>query len=211
MKVVVPIAISCFSLVVSAIALYFSQFTRAEIDVVAGEWINVYHFGEGNCGITLSISVANRGAQLATVRRFGLLINAANSKQGYLMEPIFYQKIDEKGDFLHDSQPVPVAIPGRSTETRQVLFRSSLEKPEEFQFTKAGTWQITVLAWIKDSVEPQGAAFFSLDVSDDDAETLKKRRNEKVTTTVRLRQSEWHKWGAHGLTEVEVAALSLRR
>ena len=204
----ISILISSVSFVVSVVALYFSQLRRAKIDIIAGELLNINHFAEGNCGITLAVSIANRGAIPTTVRRLGLLVQKPGSKEGYLMEPLYYQKIDQAGNFLHDTPPGPIAVAGGKSETRQVLFRSSFERPDEFTFTRPGEYNFTVLAWIKESVEPQAGDSFLVELSEQSAAQLDQWRKEKNTMTERVRRFEWKKWEAHKLTEVEVAALN---
>ena len=210
-KVFIPIAISCLAIGVSVVTLYFSQLRSAVVAVVAGEHLNIYYFQEGNCAVTLPISVANNGARTAIVRRVALLIQEGGSAEGYLLEPIFYDRIDENGNFQHDTQPLPIAVPGRSTETKQILFRSSFDRPSEFHFLKAGTYKATVLAWLRSSVEPQAADSFSFIISDEELAQLEKNRASKSASSIRVRQSEWRKWGAHRLTEVEIAALVVRK
>lgn len=204
----ISIVISMVSFVVSAVALYFAQLRRADIGITAGELLNISHFPEGNCGVTLPVSIANRGARPTTVHRLGLLVQKPGSKEGYLMEPLYYQKIDQAGNFLHDTQPVPIAVAGGRSETRQVLFRSSFERPDEFTFTRPGEYNFTILAWIKESVEPQAGDSFLVDLSEQSASQLDRWRKEKNTMSERVRRFEWKKWEAHKLTEVEVAALN---
>ena len=208
-QVIIPLIVSCLALGVSILTLYFSQLRAAAITIIAGEHLNIYYFAQGNCAVTLPISVANNGARIAVVRRVALLIKEGGSPEGYLVEPLFYDRIDEQGDFQHEFQPYPIAVPGRSTETKQILFRSSFERPDEFRFFKSGLYKITVLAWLKNSVEPQAADSFSILIADEDLATLERYRAEKKSTSVRVRQSEWRKWGAHKLTEVETAALGV--
>jgi hypothetical protein len=208
-KIVIPVLVSALALGVAFVTLYFSQLRAAAITITAGEHVNIWYFTEGNCAATLPINVANNGARTAVVRRLALLIQEGGSTEGYLFEPVFYDRIDEDGNFQHESQPHPIAVPGRSTETKQILFRSSLERPEEFRFRKAGSYRLTVVAWLKNSVKPQAADTFSLLITDTDLETLEKYRAENQATSVRLQQSDWRKWGAHKLTEVETAALGV--
>lgn len=209
--IIIPIVVSFLALGVSVLTLYFSQLRSAVLSVIAGELLNIYYFTEGNCAVTLPISVSNNGARTAIVRRIALLIQEGGSAEGYLLEPLFYDRIDERGNFQHDSQPMPIAVPGLSTETKQVLFRSSLERPGEFRFSKAGSYKVTVLAWLRNSVGPQAEDSFSIIISDELLTELEKYRVSKSSASVRVRQSEWRKWGAHRLTEVEIAALVVEK
>jgi hypothetical protein len=208
-KLAIPILISCFALLVSVLTLYYSQLRAAAVTIVAGEHVNISYFTVGNVAMTIPISVANNGARTAIVRRVALMIQQAGAIEGYLVEPLFYQRIDEHGNFVHDSQPHPIAVPGRSTETKQVLFRSSYERPSEFRFAKPGAYRLTVLAWVRNSIEPQAAETFSIILSDEEVEKLEQYRTGHESTSLRFQQSDWRKWGAHKLTEVEIQALGI--
>ena len=149
-KVLIPIVISCFSLAISFMTFYLSHLRSAHIQIDSGEYIDIYYFTLDTLGITLQISIVNHGAQLATIRKLALLIQSPGSSEGYLLEPRWYQRIDQDGNFLYDSLPVPIAVASRQNVTKQVLFRSSLDRPKEFQLTKPGVYNMTVLGWITD-------------------------------------------------------------
>ncbi len=202
-----PIIGSIVALIISFYSLYMAHMRPAKVDLIAGEHININYFEERNFGLTLPVNFSNSGASIATIRRVALLIQDPGNKEGYLLEPLFYQRIDERGNFLHDSMPVPIAVPARDTVTKQILFRSSWERPNEFILTKTGTYKLTLVGWIAGSVEPELGDFFSIQLTDEMISTLNERREQKATTTIRLRQSKWRKWSAHHLTELEVDAL----
>ena len=202
-----PIVVSAIAIIISFYSLYMSHIKPAEIDLVAGEHININYFIEGNFALTLPVSFTNNGASIAIIRRVALLIQEPGKKEGYLFEPLFYQRIDEQGNFIHDSMPVPIAVPARDSVTKQIVFRSSLDRPNEFILEKEGKYQVTLLGWIAGSVEPELGDFFSIELTDANIATLNERREQKSTSTIRIRQSKWRKWSAHHLTEFEVDAL----
>lgn len=211
-KYLVPIAISCLALGISILTLYFSRLRSGAITITAGEYISIRPFPEGNCGVGVAITVANSGARPAVVRRFALLIQEGGLAEGYLVEPHMYEGTDEDGNFLYDSHPHPIAVLGNMTETKHVLFRSSLERPDEFGFFKKdGSYRITVLAWLENSVEPQAAERFSIFISDEDGVILEKLRAEKKLGLVTVRQSQWRKWAAKSVTEVEITGLGVKQ
>ncbi|MEO1019540.1 MAG: hypothetical protein AAFY56_17885 [Pseudomonadota bacterium] len=110
---------------------------------------------------------------------------------------------------MHESQPVPVSVGGRQSVTKQVLFRSSLDSPTEFQFTNQGMYHFSILAWMEDSIEPVSADRFDVVVSQKDADTLAEYLKNNDSMTVRFPQSTWRKWSSRRLTEVEIKALKL--
>ena len=204
---VIPIAISLLAFFSSVLALYFAQLRPAKLQIVAGEHLNIGYYDEGNLNITLPISFVNEGARSSTIRRVALLIQRPGSQEGYLLEPLFYQRINEKGDFLHESMPVPVTVAAKQSIVKQVLFRSSFERPGEFQLVDAGTYNLKLIGWTEDSIEPRVSDSFSIILSDNTVTSLKQCRANKKSATERIPQSTWRKWAAHHLTEVEVKAL----
>jgi hypothetical protein len=209
-KLVVTSVLSVLALGISSLTLYFARFKRANLSVLAGEYLNLSYFREGNCGITLSVNIANAGARLVTVRRLGLLVQEPGSGAGYLLEPLYYQGLNDSGDFVHESQPVPIPVEGYGSETRQVLFRSSFERPAEFRFRRAGVYRVTVLVWLDPSGPPHTADDFTVALSEAEVAILETRRETGDTNTWRVRQAEWRLWGAHHLAEADVAALRRR-
>jgi len=139
-KILIPIILSSLALGMSILTIYFSLLQRAALRVIAGEHINVSTYKEGNCAVNLPLTFANNGARIAIIRRLALLVQRSGSADGYLLEPVFYEHVDDDGNFKHASQPTPIAVIGRSTDTKQVLFRSSLERPEELRFADDDTW-----------------------------------------------------------------------
>ena len=90
-KFAIPIVISILAFVIAGVNLYLTQLRKASLVVVAGEHVHILHFKEGNCGVTMAISITNRGARTVTVRRLALLIQSSGSREGYLLEPLYYE------------------------------------------------------------------------------------------------------------------------
>lgn len=99
---------------------------------------------------------------------------AAGATEGYMLEPLVYEKADDNMNMKTASLAVPITVVGRGAETRQVLFRSSFDNPTEFQDLRAGEYQVTVLAWLHNSDEPQAADTFRLVVETKDAAQIAK-------------------------------------
>ena len=204
---VVSLVLSVAALAVSVATLYLTFLRSPRIQIIAGDHLNIHHFPEGNVGVSLPVIIANNGANLGTVRRVALLVQSHGSSEGYLLEPFFYQRVKESGDFVQDSQPVPIIVGAEEPVTKQILFRSSLDRPSEFQFTKPGTYNILLLGWVSRSEKPDVADSFSVVVSEDETLRLTKLRQEKSGTSVRFPQSRWKQWVARHLTESEVKPL----
>jgi hypothetical protein len=206
-KDLIILAISFISLLVSLSTLYFTQLSVARVQIMAGEHLNIGHFPHGNLNISLPVTFVNHGARTAIVRRVALLVQTPGSNEGYLLEPLYFQRIDEKGDFLHDSLPTPIGIGAKENVTKQVLFRSSYERPTEFQLTNSGTYVFTLLGWMKNVVNPDLSDSFSIIISKEAATNLQDGLANKSVSTERITQAAWRNWTARSLTEYQVKGL----
>jgi hypothetical protein len=206
-KDLIIFAMSFVSLFVSLSTLYLTQLSDARIQMMAGEHLNIGHYSEGNLNISLPVTLVNHGARTAIVRRVALLIQEPGNSEGYLMEPLYFQKLDDKGGFLHDSMPAPIGIPSKQNVTKQVLFGSSVEHPDEFQITGSGTLNLTLLGWRKNAVNPDMKDAFSIVVSNEDAAQLESSLKNKSGSTRRIPQSVWRNWNARRLTEFQIKGL----
>jgi hypothetical protein len=205
LKVLTPVAISLLALVVSFSSLYLSWLHPAELQVVAGEHVTIKHQDGGTFVLTLPVNLANAGSRLVTVDRLAMLIQSADSPEGYLLEPLYYLRIIENTStgpsFAVDSLPVPITISGRENVTKQVGFCSSYDRPTEFKLTRAGTYALTLLAWARGSAKPRAYDRFAIVVSEANVASIAKQ------DAIKLPQSRWRSWSAHHLTAVEVKIL----
>ena len=204
MKVLIPIAVSLVALLISIISLYVSKFRLGELHLTAGEHIAIGHVLEGPVTFVLPVNFANAGSKHLTIDRVALLIQHSGSPEGYLLEPNYYLlepnyylTFAESGEFKRDSLAVPITVFGGENVTKQVQFASSTERPVEFQMTKDGTYDVTLLAWLHGSTKPSMSDSFSLVVSEAHATQMVNYIKEKTFLTVMLKQSKWRSWDAH--------------
>lgn len=194
------------SLLLSIYTLYVTQWRNARLQIFVGEHVNLGHFKEGNFHITLPVVFINNGVRVGVIRRVALLIKGSGSDDGYLLEPYFYQSIREDGHFKHESQPVPITIAGKQNLTKQILFRSSEERPTEFQLLNTGAYTLTLLGWTSDSGNPALATSFSFDISLDAATKLHSDFKNRTGNTTRITQKNWFNWTAKSLTREQIKA-----
>ena len=204
---ILPMVISVLALLISFTGLYYSQVRHAKLRLIAGEYLNVNHFTEGNVGVSLPVCIINEGTRPGTIRRVGLLIKKGESGEGNLLEPLYFQRIDERGNFLHESVPAPLTVAASQSSVKQILFRSDFDHPGDFQFVNPGMYNFLLLGWTEDSFEPTVKYPFQIELSEHAANDLKQRLATKDSGTWRIPQYIWKKWGAHHLTELEVKAL----
>lgn len=208
-QTLIPILVSALALAVSVLNLYVTRFRPARLQLIAGEHIHMAQYQGGRFSLTVPVSIANAGSTMVTVDRVALLIQATGSAEGYLLEPAYYMKLSDTGNFVFESTSVPITVGGVENVTKQILFTSSLERPAEFQLY-AGSHDLTLLAWARDQVKPRASDTFSIILSSTAIAEMAANRDAGVNMSTRLPQSKWRAWAAHHLTEVEVAALARR-
>jgi hypothetical protein len=210
LKTLIPIVISSLALIVSFTTLYMTKIAPGKVRSIAGEHINIFYLKEGNIGVTLPVSFSNIGAKTVNIQRVALLFQSQNDKKSYLFEPVFYERLTEHGGFVPESQAAPIIIPTGKTVTKQVLFRSSIERQNEFQ-VRAVTYKLTLLVWIAGSVKPERTDSFYITLSDENIKFILEQyqlvKDNKPNVSFRTLQSKWRKWTAHYLTEDEVKDL----
>jgi len=204
MKDLIPISISIVAMIVSSVSLYLSRIRPGELYLTAGEHITIAHELEGSVNCMLPVNFANAGSKHLTVDRVALLIQKSGNPEGYLLEPVWYLGIGESGQWKRDSAAVPITAFGGENVTKQIQFCSSLDNPKEFQMTKEGTYDLTLLAWLHGSTQPSMSDFFSLALTEKDVAKLCTYIQEKSLLTVMLKQSKWRNWDAHSLKAIEV-------
>jgi hypothetical protein len=202
-----PILISILALLISILTFYFSYLRSGKLKIVAGEHLYIAHEASGMLNIYLSVSLVNQGAVPSTIQRVALLIQSQSSTEGYLLEPAYYCRLDDSGNFANESLPVPITVVGRQSVVKQVFFCGSVERPSEFKLLDSGIYNLRLLGWTEHSVQPEVSDSFSIVLDDDKIALLKQYIENKQTKTIRLPQSAWRKWVAHHLTEIEVKAL----
>jgi len=204
MKVLLPVAIATLALLVSIVSLYVSKLRPGKLKLTAGEHVAISHQPEGPVNFILPVNFSNAGSNYLTVDRVALLFQQRGNPEGYLLEPAFYLTLAESGSFTYESLSVPITIFGGENVTKQIMFNSSAERPAEFQMTKAGTYDLFLLAWIHGSPQPCVSDDFSIVVSEAHAATLVKYIGEKSLNSVKLPQSKWRSWDAHYCKAIEV-------
>lgn len=192
--------ISTIALLISVCTLYLTQLSRAKISFFAGSYLNLGHFKEGNFQLTMPLLFVNDGVKTGVISRIALLVQQTDSDDGYLLEPYYFQKINEEGHFQSDSQFSHLAIAGKQNSSKLVLFRSSEEKPNEFQLLNEGVYKFTLLGWIGSSINPNVTKSFSVIISQVVATQLHADFKNKNGHTTRIIQEDWCNWGAKAMS-----------
>jgi hypothetical protein len=203
--ITVVLALAAFGL--SVINFYLTQVKRAHIQIIAGDYLNIGHFEEGHLNITLPLIFINHGGRIGIVTRIALLVENLQDENGYLLEPFFFQKVDDKGNFAQDQPSSPVGVGAKQSLTKQVLFRSSLKHPTDFQMVRQGTYHFKLLGWVEHAYQAHTSVSFTVDISAELASKLQAELNSKSGWTERIPQRTSTPWIARKVDHKEVTSL----
>jgi hypothetical protein len=206
-QMLISIILSLIALTISVTTLYLTHLRKALLRISAGEDVIISHTDAGLLWVNLPVSFENHGTRLGTVTRVALLVQNPGSKEGYLLEPIYFQGIDKNADFIFESLPTPIVVVGKGSITKTVLFASSSKTPGDFTLTKPGLYQMRLLAWSYHPEKPAVSYEFSIEISEENSKYLSDSLEKKENNFIRIPQYHWRQWAAHHLRESEVKTL----
>ena len=187
------IIISVLAFCISCVSFYLTVLRPAHLQIIAGSSIYIFHDIEGRASVAMSLSIANNGARPAVVERLGLLVRRPGEKNGYLLTPTAFQKINEKGEPQDESMVGAVVVPGRSETRKQLLFKAS-QKDDNFSITSRGDYHLIVLAWVGTGSSPFVADTLNVSLSDVDAAQLAHWLELSIPNSVVVDRLQWRQW-----------------
>ena len=203
------IIISVLAFCISSVSFYLTVLRPAEPQIIAGSSVYIFHDVEGRASVALSLSMANNGARPAVVERLGLLIRRPGEKNGYLLTPSAFEKINENGEPQDESMVGAVVIPGRSETRKQLLFKAS-QQDDNFSITSRGDYRMTVLAWLAGKASPLVMDTLDFQLSEIDAAQLSHRLELNVPNSVVVERLQWKAWQPGFLENVDSLLSTLR-
>lgn len=195
---------SLFSIGLSLLTLYLTQFRKAKIKVFPNEHLNIGYFEEGNFQLILSLLIVNNGTETAVINRFSLIIQDSETNDGYLLEPYYFQKINDEGHFQSESNFYAIALGSKQNVTKLILFRSSLENLNEFNKITPGEYNLTLLGWTDNFTEPSFSSSFAIEITSEVMTQLESDLQNKTGKTVRIPRKEYSKFQPKPLNEDEI-------
>jgi hypothetical protein len=192
-KNIIAIAMSALALIVSFFSVYWSHLRSADIEVTTGEWGDAGYWDTKKFWLLLPVTFTNHGARTATVRKIALVLQTPDGKNSYLLESLYFQRI-EGGKWVNESVPIPVAVPPGESVNKLVQFASSEQNPNEFEILQTtGSYPATLLMWTTASEKPDLREPLIFELSSQELEILKKVR-AGGSGVARLYQSQWSRW-----------------
>ena len=203
------IIISILAFCISSVSFYLTVLRPAEPQIIAGSSIYVFHDMYGRASVAMSLSMANNGARPAVVERLGLLVRRMGEKDGYLLTPTAFEKINEKGEPQDESMVGAVVIPGRSETRKQMLFKASQED-DHFSITSQGDYHVTMLAWLVGKHSPLVVDTLDFHLTEVDANQLSRWLELNMANSVVVERLQWKAWQPGFLGNVDSVLSTVR-
>ncbi len=180
----ISLVIAIFSLVVAFLNVYWSHWRRAVFKIVVGPILNISHPEKG-VSILVPVTFLNYGQKLGVVYRCAMTVNRKeNTEQYYYFQWRFFHSYDKgKGMFNVDQDAAPVAVPGRSTLSRTVLFHWDKEGNDSLEF-KEGLYVLSFYFWTEQNDYPSLIVQRTLNIDRERSDMLESYRSTKNSLNV---------------------------
>lgn len=185
----VTLGISILSVVIAALALYFSQLRKAKIKSILGPQIEIYHhdYEHGtSTGFVIPISLINDSPSTGTVIKAAISIcQKGMEDERFFLQWQKFEVLDEVNrKWMHDSDAHPLVLPAKSGVHKNVWFMWNSYNSKKFYLSK-GTYEICLHIWHSESEAhiKINKTFF---VSEEIANFLEDFRNKKLTNSIKL-------------------------
>jgi hypothetical protein len=187
------IIISVLAFCISSISFYLSALRPADPHIIGGSSVYIFHDVTGRASVAMPLSLSNNGARVAVIQRLALLVRHPEQKDGYLLAPYAFQRINDKGEPQDESMAGSLVIPGRSQITKQILFKAS-QADDKFSIASPGRYGFTLLAFLGGETSPMVTDAFGVELSELDANQLMHWYELGVTNSVVVEREQWKEW-----------------
>lgn len=208
LKSIAPIAISSIALALSLFSLFLSQLQPARIQVHPSEFAYLRTLRDNLLTLNLYLSFTNNGARPGVVRKVAILLHPPGKSEGYILQAAFFDRLDEKGNYIQESVVGPIPVDGHQTVSRQIRFISARDRPGDYlPLLVRGEYRATVLVWTSADTHPTIMAPYPFVLSDRDLEDLDSQRIGKLNESVELIHKQFQRWNARVINKQEMHEL----
>lgn len=167
--------ISAFSFLVSFITLYLTQFQKPIISFHPGHTLGVSHTGSG-FDLYAPITFVNSAQRTGIVLKSAVVISfpGEQSKYQYIEWTEFKNYDSENKRYNRETFAGPLAIAGKSSEHRIVLFRWKQGQVSLIP----GVYRVAFYVWISGSDRPEIVSVHEGEISDQSAKKLNEFKAE---------------------------------
>ena len=168
---VAALVLSCLSLGISGIALYFSFFRRPSLSAYVGPYVFAIHKNLG-LSITVPTTIANQANQIGVVRRCSLTITRDDSRQQNfnMVWGNFSRLTEDGGMWVQAGVAHSIPVLGRSSQTRNIEYVWEYISRPELKIVE-GTYSLRFDFWSEEDT-PFSSVAHKLRVTREEADRL---------------------------------------
>lgn len=206
-KDLLPLAMSLLALGLSGATFYRTQLQPARLTVDTAEVAYLAIDANGIFEFHLNVTLSNGGAGMAVARKVAVLLQSPERSDGYLLEAVYIERLNEQTQFVNESEVGPISVEGRQSQSRRIRFISSRDRPNDKPLEKAGAYTATVLVWTADDAGPTAATGFPFTLTSPKAAILAEMRAGTRHNTVDVHHQGFDRWGPRVVSDSEVREL----
>jgi hypothetical protein len=139
--------IALWSLAISALALFFSQFRGPKLSNVVGPELKIYYPSDGGLGVYVPATFLNRSSKTGTVLSCGIsILRKASPDERFFMEWRFFVALDPDLSYRLEEPAHALAIPGNSSATKIIWLTWRSASTPELRMTE-GEYELVFHYW----------------------------------------------------------------
>lgn len=147
-----PLVVSIASFCISVFALYYSQWQGPQIHAVLGPAFEMGFTRNNGFNLLVPVTLINSGTNPGSVGNAGIVLHRDDSPQKqYLMMWRSFWKCDKNYHWEFEGPVHPVAIPGKSSVSKFMMFNWDTDTKLTFD---EGKYTLTLVFWQDDMQEP---------------------------------------------------------
>jgi hypothetical protein len=182
------LTISLSSFVVAASTLFFTHLRPPKIVARIGPSIRIYYADYstgGSFGIYVPATFLNLAGRTGTVLNAAITVHRSDAaEQQFFMQWRQFSKLDEDGDWTHETNAHALAVPGKSSETKMIWFMWQTGSEPKL-LIREGEYLLRFLFWTRPGNKPC-SIYHKFFVSNAVYEHLEGFRRDKRSTTTEI-------------------------
>jgi hypothetical protein len=195
----IPTIISITAVIVSFITLYLSSLRPANLELIAGETMQIYHHADGELRIDIPIVFSNKGTRSGVVMSVGVVIRNPTNEETILLKWDGLKEF-EKGVWVFRAFDSPIAISGDSQIVRMVNFRSG--STSHGWVPMPITYDFYLVGWTRVADRPDIRYGFQVTFNEENIKRIRLKLDERKRTGEWVRGARFGS-GARSLSPLE--------
>jgi hypothetical protein len=147
-------SIALLSLVISGVALFFSQLRAPRLSQVSGPEFQIYYPQDGGFGVYLPVSFLNKSPNTGTIVRCGItLFKKSNPEERFYMEWRFFIRLGPDSNPIKEELAHAITVPGMSSVTKTIWLTWRANSVPQIQIVE-GEYAMVFHYWTHPSGKP---------------------------------------------------------